>query len=540
MTMRLWFLPCMLLVSVSTLRAQSLHERIDQMIESTPGFGNIAAPMSSDAEFLRRVYLDLTGSIPPFEVAQQFLADKSPNKRQTLIDRLLRSPEYARRMQQFFDVMLMERRPTKRVPEADFQEYLRQSFADNKPWDQLVREILSADGDDPKLRPASRFMLDRDAEPNQLTRDISRLFLGMNLHCAQCHDHPVVRSYKQEDYYGIYAFLSRTFIFTDKKRKNLAVLAEKAEGDVTFVSVFDPTKTQKTTMPRMPGLPPIKVPNFKKGEEYQVKPAKGVRPVPKFSWRAQLAKEITSPENVRFRRNIANRLWQMMMGRGLVDPVDFDHPDNPPSHPDLLALLADEFASHRYDIRWFVRELALTRTYQRSSMLSAGATEVPPDRFAVANLKPLSPEQLAQSMMEATGSTANIRRALGSKLTEQALYARLKPAIAQFVRTFGAQPGEPEGDDFEVTIDQTLFITNGPLIRSWLKPSGENLLARLEKVEDAKQIAAILFLSIFTRQPSDEETKDVADYLRGRTDRTQALQEIAWALLASNEFRFNH
>src|SRR5947209_8731550 len=212
-------------------------------------------------------------------------------------------------MTNVFDVWLMDRRPDKHVKRAEWQEYLRTSFAGNKPYDHLVREVLAADGADSKQRAPAKFYLDRDGEPHLLTRDVSRLFLGMNLQCAQCHDHPLVDAYKQDHYYGVYAFLSRSYVFTDKKTK-VAVLAEKAEGDVAFESVFLP-KVKKSTGPRLPDAPPIAEPKFEKGKEYVVAPAKDVRPVPAFSRRAVLAKEVV--ENKRFARAAANRLWALML-----------------------------------------------------------------------------------------------------------------------------------------------------------------------------------------------------------------------------------
>src|SRR5205085_3506113 len=195
-------------------------------------------------------------------------------------------------------------RGDKHVKRPEWLGFLRDSFKANKPYDQLIREILSADGGDPKTRAAARFFLDRDGEPHVLTRDISRLFLGMNLQCAQCHDHPLVDAYKQDHYYGVYAFLSRSYVFADKKAKT-SVFAEKAEGDVAFESVFLP-KVKKSTGPRLPDARPIAEPKFEKGKEYVVAPAKDVRPVPAFSRRALLAKEIV--ENKRFARAAANRL----------------------------------------------------------------------------------------------------------------------------------------------------------------------------------------------------------------------------------------
>jgi hypothetical protein len=526
--------------AASTKAAPPLHERIDQAVAAgSTNFSKVAAPQASDAEFLRRLYLDLTGTIPTAAEARKFLGDKSADKRTKLIDRLLASPEHARHLQNVFDVLLMERRPDRFVPRAQWQEYLRASFAGNKPWDQLVRELLSADGTDPKTRPAAKFFLDRGAEPHLLTRDIARLFLGMNLQCAQCHDHPIVNSYKQDHYYGLYAFLNRTSLFVTAKRQ--AVLAEKADGEATYQSVFDPAKLTKTAGPRVPDGVLIKEPTFARGQEYTVAPGKGVRPIPKFSRRAQLAGQIASKDNVRFKRNIANRLWALMMGRGLVHPLDLDHSQNPPSHPKVLALLADEFAAMKFDIRAFLRELALSQTYQRSSELPEGVKEVPPDSFAVAALKPLSPEQLALALMQATGLTDVYRQKLGKKLTEPALYQALAGNVAQVVARFGAAPGQPENEEFQATLDQTLFLTNGPLLRSWLARRNGNLMDRLTPLTTSDAVAEELYLSVLTRLPSAEERKDVADYLKDRAkDRAAALQELAWALMASAEFRFNH
>jgi len=520
--------------------AQPLHDRIDRAAAlAEKDLDGTAAPRASDPEFLRRITLDLTGTIPTATDARAFLKETTPDKRVKVIDRLLASPEHARHLQNVFDVMLMERRPDKYVPRAAWQDYLRSSFAENKPWDVLVRELLSADGTDPKTRPAAKFFLDRDGEPNQITRDISRLFLGMNLHCAQCHDHPLVEYYKQAHYYGIVAFLNRTTLFTDKA-KNLTVLAEKAEGDTTYQSVFDPKKETKKTLPMVPFGTAIQEPALEKGKEYAVAPANGVRPVPKFSRRAQLAAQVATKDNVQFRRNIANRLWALMIGRGLVHPLDLDHPANPPSHPELLTLLADEIAATKFDVRNFLREVALSKTYQRSSELPAGAKEVSVKSLAAAHLKPLSPEQLASALMQATGLIDAERKSLGKGVTEPALNSRLAGNVAPFVTTFGGKPGVAQ-TSFEATLDQTLFLVNGKLVHGWLAPRPGNLTERLTQLKDTDAIADELYLSVLTRLPAEDERKEVAEFLKGRTaDRPAALQELTWALLASAEFRFNH
>jgi hypothetical protein len=531
---------CFAVCAAGPARAEApLHQRIDEAIAAaTPQFAQQVAAISSDAEFVRRLYLDLTGSIPPTSEVRAFLKDPASNKRQLLIDRLLASPEYARHMANVFDVMLMERRPAKNTSQAAWLEYLRESFAASKPWDQLVREVLSADGADPKTRHLARFYLDRDGEPNVLTRDISRVFLGTNLQCCQCHDHPRIEEYKQEHYYGLFAFLNRSQLVRENASKTM-VLAEKADGEVSFQSVFDPAKTTKTSGPRMPNGPVVKDPPLEKGKEYLTAPANGVRSVPRYSRRAQLGPTLARADHVAFKRNIANRLWAHMMGRGLVHPLDLDHPANPPSHPQLLAMLADDIGARKFDIRGFLREVALSQTYQRSSEAPPSVKQVEPGQFTVANMKPLSPEQLAWSLMQATGLTDAERQTLGAKATEAALYSRLAGNVAPFVATFGSPPGTPQ--HFEATLSQALFLANGPVVRSWLMPRPGNLTARLAAAGSTETLTEELYLSVLSRLPTAEERKEVADFLGGRNaDRPKALQELAWALLASAEFRFNH
>lgn len=527
------------LAGTSSLAAEPLHARIDTLIAAgMKDYDHIAAPIASDAEFLRRVTLDLTGRIPSADDARKFLADQSPAKRANQIETLLASPEYSRRMQEYWDVVLMDRRRDVRVPRAAWEDYLRSSFAANKPFDQLVREMLSADGADPKTRPASKFLLDRELDPTMVTRDISRVFLGMNLQCAQCHDHPLVDAYKQEHFYGIQAFFTRAFLFPDNKAPT-AVLAEKAEGDTTFTSVFDKSKAIKSTAPRMPGLKPINDPKLAKGKEYKVAPKKGVKPIPSHSRFAQLAAAITDKDNTAFRRTAANRLWATMLGRGIVHPMEFDHPENPPSHPELLNLLGEEFAAHQFDIKWLLREIALSKTYQRSSELSASLEAVSPSKFAVAQLKPLSPEQFGYATMQATGFTDAERLALGKKLTEPALQARLNGTLNSFRSMFGTTPGEPE-DGYTASLDQTLFLKHGGTIRNAIARRAGNLLDRTSKIADDREVANELFLSVFTRPATPEEQSDIAAALKGESNRPAALAEIIWALLASAEFRFNH
>ena len=344
--------------------AQPLSARIDELI-SARAIGPVA-PDVDDAQFLRRISLDLIGRIPSVSEVREFLGDGSPDKRERAVDRLLSSPEFPRHMAVVFDVMLMERRGNKHVKTDEFREYLRASFEQNKPYDQLVREILSADGTEDKIRAAAAFYLERDVEPNLLTREIGRTFFGIDLQCAQCHDHPLIDDYVQTDYYGLNAFVMRSSLFQPDTKKP-ALVAEKAEGESTFKSVF--TEREDLMGPRLPGGQEFTEAALMPGERYDVKPDKNVRGIPKVSRLARLAEAATDGSNVAFNLNIANRLWAHMFGRGLVQPVDLHHSSNPPSHPEVLELVAREFAGMDYDVRGLLRELALTRAYQRSYVL---------------------------------------------------------------------------------------------------------------------------------------------------------------------------
>jgi predicted nuclease with TOPRIM domain len=355
---------CFLLMALTgsvSLAQESLASRIDTLIK-VDSLGPQAAVVG-DAEFLRRITLDLHGTIPSAADARAFLADPSPVKREALVDRLLSSPRYSVHMANVFDVMLMERRPDKHVKTPEWQHYLQAAFEQNVPYDQLAREILSADGVDPAKRPAAKFFLDRDAEPNMVTRDIGRIFFGMDLQCAQCHDHPLVDHYVQTDYHGLFAFVNRTIVFNDEAAK-MVFLAEKSDGEATYKSVF--TQDSGQIRPQLPGETEIDEPRFRQGEDYVTNPLPGVRPDPKYSRRKKLAELATNGANRQFNVNIANRLWAHMMGRGLVHPVDLHHPRNPSVHPAVLDLITSEFVGMKYDIRSFLRQLALTSTYQRS------------------------------------------------------------------------------------------------------------------------------------------------------------------------------
>ena len=365
---------------------EPLHAQIDHLIEAslTPP----VAPLSGDAEFLRRVSLDLAGTIPTAEEARAFLDDPSPGKRASVVDSLVSSKQFARHMTDTFDLLLMERQPSQKIEAGEWRKFLYQSFLAHNPLDQLIREILDADGSDGPHRPASRFYLDRAGEPHALTQAVGRIFFAKDMQCAQCHDHPLVDDYGQSDYYGLFAYFRRSELFLDSKDGNKAYMAERADGEASYFSVFDSQKSSYHALPQLPGGRPIVDPATHDDQAYEVAPADGVRAIPRYSRRAALAEAATGVHCRALRRNLANRLWAHMMGRGLVEPVDMDHGDNPPTYPRLLDLLTEELAVAKFDLRFMLREIALTKAYGRSCQLPKDLTAVAAvDQAQTANLQ---------------------------------------------------------------------------------------------------------------------------------------------------------
>jgi hypothetical protein len=513
--------------------AAPLHERIDQLIEAQAG-GPLAA-QASDAEFLRRVTLDFAGRIPTADELRAFLADTSADnsnaKRTAVVDKLLASDEYPRRMQQVFHVMLMERLGD----HEEWSKYLHDSFAANKPWDQMCREMMNPNPDDEATRGAALFFTKRLENYGQnpvdvpaLVRDVGRLLMGIDVQCCQCHDHLFVDDYKQEYYQGLFAFVGQTYIRKDLKFP--AVGEKPLTKKVEFMSVF--IQKPKAIGPKLPGIAEVSLPEFKAGEEYEIPPDKKTKfpGKPKFSALQVLAEQLPTADNRLFSHNIANRLWWLMMGRGLVHPLDLQNTENAPSHPEVLELISHELAAHQFDMKWLLRELALSRTYQRSGVAEFALETIPPQSYRVALEKPLSSEQLLASMLRATGEYEQTKGD-AKKLTA---------LQAHFDKAFANPPREPEVEH-SPSVKAALFLLNDDTVIGWLAPGKENLTARLAKIDDSDKLAEELYASVLSRLPTAEERAEVAAFLKSHGDRRdKAIENLAWALLASSEFCTNH
>lgn len=525
------FCSVLCLAAVAVRADDALPARVDALIAAKAGSFKPAAVLD-DAGFIRRATLDFAGRIPTAEETRAFLADSAVDKRAKLTERLLASPEYPRRMQQLFHVMLMERR----ADDGAWAKYLEAAFAANKPWDVICKEMLNPDPKNEEIAAAGFFYTKRLENYGQnpidypaLTRDVGRFFLGMDLQCCQCHNHLFIDDYKQRDFQGLFIVYNNLFLRKDKELKVPAVgekpLAKKQE----FMSVFD--KVSLETGPRLPGGQEFEIPTFDKGEEWLQPPDKKANfpGIPKFSPLAKIAEHLPTAENPAFSRNIVNRLWFVLMGRGLVHPLDQHHSGNPPSHPELLDLLAKEFVEYKFDIKWLLSELAQTQTYQRSSALPDGQTDMPPEKFLVAIEKRMSAEQLLESTLTATGEKSRYEDA-----------KKRDELRTKFVKAFANPPLEPE-EDFAPSLQSALFVLNDASVLEWLNPREGNLAERLVKIDEADAMADELYVSVLSRQPTGEERQLVAEHLTKLSDRKPAaVSQLIWALMATTEFCVNH
>jgi len=525
---------------------EGLHNRIDDLIRLKVGdvpFSKIA----DDASFLRRVTLDLTGNIPTADEVVTFLADKSAGKRTKLLDRLISGESFAAHWTERLNVMFLERLDEGKVTQQEWDDFMKETLHGKPLWDDMIRQMIEANGQGAS-RAAMKFL--GKADHHAMTEDIARLLLGMDLTCAKCHDHPSVKEWKQAHYWGLFAYLNQTKQATAKKENKVYLVEGLSSKKVDFESVFDLVKM--STGPKLPAGEEVTIPQFEKGEEYDKPAADGLPAVPKFRPRELLATDLTSKDNELFARNSANRIWFLLMGRGLSHPLDEMHSKNPPSHPKLLDLLAREFVSHGFDLKWLIREIMMSEVYQRSSRLPDGVPKVEPDSYRVTLPKGLTPEQLLRAVLRATGNV-EWAKALevepdAEKFDRKGYFTgsnvELPPSLGEiesiFIQTFAHPPGTAEVD-FSPGVNKSLFLMNDRLIQHWLKPRTGNLIDRLSKMDAPDAMAKEMYIAVLSRLPEKEEAIWITDYLaRNEPRQTAALADLAWALLNSAEFMFNH
>ena len=525
--------------SLTTAHAvdRSLRDFIDSEIATTWQREKVtpAAP-STDAEFLRRIYLDLAGIIPTYDEAVAFLHDKSPDKRQQLIDRLLDHPRYAQHQADLWDLILFGRNPPGYGTDKrdGIQRWLRDQFAANRPYDAMIRDLLKADGNSVEQGPPMYYVQFRN-QPEDLNEKVTQTFLGVQLQCARCHDHPF-DDWKQTDFFGMAAFFARLQVVEVGKKDNLAMYAigEKNTGDVLFTGPAKDQAPGKKGEPIKPkfllgdGLnePPLPA-DYKEPKMDDKKPP----PAPLFSRKDQLVEWIVKTDNPYFARAIANRIWGQYLGRGIVHPVDNLSPSNAPTHPALLDAITAWLIEKKFDLKALTRELVNSKTYQLSSN---GATGEPqPLWFQHGRVRPLSAEELGESWRVATGYD----EATKDKPQEKTP-SRFRPLTGDYVLRFLGQPNNGVGD-FQGGLSEHLYFNNGQLGSLFLTAPGSLLAAIGNKEKSAEERLDRLFLQTLSRQPTAAERERFTDFMNTKPDDDRS-RDLVWALLTCSEFRFNH
>ena len=520
----------LLAIPAFSFAAEPIRVTIDTQVRAAWTKEKIApAKPASDAEFLRRVSLDLIGEVPTYEETIAFLDDKDSTKREQLIDKLIADSRFARHQADVWDMVLFGRRPPGYETDKrdGFRTWLASKFEKNVPYDVWTRELLKAEGN--SVETGAMYLVQYSRQPEDAIENISQTFLGVQLQCARCHNHPYEK-WKQKEFFGMAAFLARLEVVNVGKKGilNIYAIGEKNSGDVRFTGPAKDTKPGDKGEPVKPKFlladelsePPLPK-DFKEVKFVANQPP----PKPTFSRKDALADWITKADNPFFARAIANRMWAQFMGRGLVHPVDNLSPSNPPSHPELLDTLAKEIVAHKFDLKWLIREMVSSATYQVSG---TGNGEPMPQWYQHARSRPLSAEELIESWRIVTGYAANEK--VNPRKGET---GRFRP-LGEYVVSYFGSPNTGTGD-FQGGLHEHLYLNNGPLSQMATAKGGvgEYLADTKKPIEDRIER---LFLTTLNRRPAPEEVKKFAAFLDGKNSQTDAV----WALITSSEFRFNH
>lgn len=504
---------------------RAIHEVIDHYIDARLQEAGVGAAEQADAaNILRRTMLDLVGRIPTAAEAKRYVADETENKREAMVDRLLATSAFTRHQANELSTLLMG------SPDNKLLEYLKPAVTENRRWDQMFRELITADDDSTR-----HFIKSRVKDLDKLTNDMSVVFFGVNVSCAQCHDHPLVSEWTQGHFFGMKSFFNRTF-------ENGDHLGEREYGLVSYKTTAGEEKTAQLmfltgTVLEEPEEKKLNDEEKKKEKQLleQLKKDKKPPPAPAFSRRGQLAEvALRDTESGYFARSIVNRTWDRLFGRGLVAPVDQMHPENPASHPELLDWLARDLIAHKYDLRRLVRGLVLSNAYSRSSRWHSDEHPAA-DLFAVANVRPLTPMQYATSLRLASTSPNWFPEDIASEE-----FAKRIEQVENSARGFASMIEQP-ADDFQVSVTEALLFNNSSRVTTeFLRDADDSLIGRLKTIEDPRELVGAAVWNVLARPPADE-VEALAAYLeRYQDNRVLASQQLVWALLTTNEVRFNY
>ena len=484
-----------------------------------------------DAVYVRRVHLDLVGMIPTAAEAQAFVADKTPDKRVRLIDRLMSRPEFADVWAlKWADVLKVESRTLDEKGMNAFHAWIRDAIARNRPMDAFVRDLISARGSTYHEPESNFYRANRTATMRGETA--AQVFLGTRLQCAQCHNHPFDR-WTQDDYFNWAAVFARVdYKIIENKRGDKSDLHEFKGEQVVYLNPKLDIENPRIGDPAKPRLLGAAMPKLGKDEDEL----------------AATAKWLTSGANPLFAKAQANRIWYHLMGRGLVDPVDDMRLTNPPSHPKLLDKLAEDFVSSGFDLRHLIRTIMQSRTYQLASEPNEtnGADEI---NYSHAMPRRLSAEQLVDSLHGGLGVAADFYKQPAGTRASQIPGPRngrgsgTSSLDDESPEVFLTQFGRPKRElacecerANDTSMNQAFQFISGPMINKLISRR-DNVLGALLKQNTAPEKAVNdLYWTLLTRAPTKEETAQLSGFIAKAADRRVALEDIAWSLVNAKEF----
>ena len=489
------------------------------------------AEAADDAEWIRRVHLDIVGHIPDLETVQKFLADKDKAKRSKLIDKLLDEDEgYVRNFTTIWTNLLIGRGPPPNMSgilRAPLQKFLRESFGKNRGWNEIVTDLLTAEGSN-ATNGAANFLLSHLNEGAVPATAISaRLFMGMQVQCTQCHNHPF-NEWKQNAFWEFNSFFKQARAqpvrkYNEKTGRMDVISSELVSNDFGGPIYFE----------RRNGLMEVAFPRVNGTD---------VNPESATNRRKELASIITSGARTQVSDAMVNRMWGHFFGFGFTKPVDDMGPHNLPSNPALVERLSQEFVSAKYDLRQLIRWICNSEAYNLSSRVNARNPKTKQDNpnggdvpmFSHLYLKSMNAEQLYDSLIVATNAHKS-----GSGSWEKAEGTR-QQWMQQFVQTFGTDEND-ESSSFDGTIPQALMMMNGELIQKALSDAKGTLLNDVlsEKGNPTEKVKH-LYLATLSRAPSPREIKVANGILHNAASPVEAFQDLYWALMNSNEFILNH
>ncbi|MCX7394009.1 MAG: DUF1549 and DUF1553 domain-containing protein [Planctomycetales bacterium] len=484
------------------------------------------SPVADDAEWLRRVTLDINGHIPALDDVETFLADKDKLKRSKLIDRLLEDPAYVRHWTTIWSNLCIGQKTPRRVSRGGMQKFFRDAFRKNRPWNEVVFDLVAAEGHY-EHSGAVNFLLAQMQDQDdgvQMTAKTTRLFLGMQVQCTQCHDHPF-NKFKQDQFWQFNSFFKQTAKI-DHRKYNPAT----GRMDEDFSEIVERDYAGPVYFEKRNGLMQVAYPNYFGIE---------VDPADSIERRKELAKLMIAGQKPLVAVAFVNRMWCHFFGYGFTHPIDDWGIHNPPSNPELAERLATEFVTSGYDCRRLIRWITNTEAYHlTSSRTKKNEQDNPaagePALFSHPSVKAMTAEQLYDSLIVATNAHRSTRT--GWENSEQ----QRQKWLQQFIREFGTDDGE-ESNSFDGTIPQALMMMNGELVNEACRlQEGSHLFELLSQKGNDLQKTKRLFLTVLGRPPTKIELKKIQLCLKGASDQRTVFQDVFWALLNSNEFIFNH